>query len=196
MKSFVVAAILLLPTLSLAFVSITTPYQRVTCALDVSRRTLLTEVTTTAAIGAVAILTAGAIPQVAVAKEESIPATRENVEAAFDALRYELNGADGGVARMQRTIDAGDWEGLMEITKTYDQILRKGRVGKVKSFLSDKEKSITTLSANAITFDLIGINRNARPGQENATEANRYLDELRTDLQLVIDKEKYVLYAD
>lgn len=198
MKTLTVAAILLLPTLSIAFVTITSPYQRVTSALDVSRRTLLTDVTPTAALGAVAILAIGITnhPQVAVAKEESIPATRENVKAAFDALRYELNGADGGVARMQRSIDAGDWEGLMDITKTYDQTLRKGKVGRVKSFMSDKEKSITTLSANAITFDLIGINRNARPGQENAAEANRYLDELRTDLQLVIDKEKYVLYAD
>jgi hypothetical protein len=50
------------------------------------------------------------------------------------------------------------------------------------------------VSANAITFDLIGINRNARPGQEDAKEANRYLDELRTDLKLVIDEEKYVIY--
>jgi flagellar biosynthesis protein FliP len=145
MKTLTVAAILLLPTLSIAFVAITPPHQRVTSALDVSRRTLLTEVTPTTAIGAaVAILTAGVThPQVAMAKEESIPATRENVKAAFDALRYELNGGDGGVARMQRSIDAGDWEGLMEITKTYDQTLRKGKVGRVKSILCQTRKRVS-----------------------------------------------------
>ena len=130
------------------------------------------------------------------AKEDAPPATRENIKKAFDDLRYELNGSEGGVARMQRAIDSEDWSSLMEVTKTYDQVLRKGKVGRVKSFLSEKEKSILTLSANAITFDLIGINRNARPGQENASEANRYLDELRTDLQLIIDKERLVAYID
>lgn len=152
---------------------------------------------------AVAIASTGAalvLPQTALAKDKGesveIPATRVNVKKAFDDLRYELNGADGGVAQMQRCIDTADWEGLMDITKSYDQKLRKGRVGRVKGFLSDKEKSITTLQANAITFDLIGMNKNARPGQENPEKASRYLDELRTDLQVIIDKEKYVVLED
>ncbi|KAI2490893.1 hypothetical protein MHU86_23689 [Fragilaria crotonensis] len=187
MKPFPI--VFLLPTLSLAFVAPNFQSQPTSLQSHASRRTFVTD----AATGLSLLLFT---PQSAVAKEEAIPATRENVKKAFDDLRYELNGGDGGVARMQRAIDAGDWEGLIDITKTYDQILRKGRVGRVKSFLSDKEKSITTLSANAITFDLIGINRNARPGQENAAEANRYLDELRTDLQLVIDKERLVAYVD
>ena len=189
MKVFAVA--FLLPTLSLSFVAPTAPLRSTSVSLDASRRTFVAD----AATGMSLLLLLA--PQSACAKaEETIPATRENVKKAFDDLRYELNGKDGGVARMQRAIDAGEWEGLMDITKTYDQILRKGRIGRIKSFLSDKEKSITTLSANAVTFDLIGINRNARPGQENAAEANRYLDELRTDLQLVIDKERLVLYVD
>ena len=179
----------LLPTISLAFVVPNAPSRSTSFQSYASRRAFVAD----AAAGMSLLLFA---PQSALAKEEAIPATRENVKKAFDDLRYELNGGDGGVARMQRAIDAGDWEGLMDITKTYDQILRKGRIGRIKSFLSDKEKSITTLSANAITFDLIGINRNARPGQENAAEASRYLDELRTDLQLVIDKERLVAYAD
>jgi hypothetical protein len=137
-------------------------------------------------------------PTDAIAKEKEavVLATHENVQKAFDNLRYELNGANGGVATMQRAIDSSDWDTLLSITKTYDQTLRKGQIGKIKSFLSDKERSILTLSANAITFDLIGINRNSRPGQENAKEASRYLDELRTDLQLIIDKQKLVMYAD
>ena len=148
--------------------------------IQVSRRNILASVTLFAPLPALA--------------KETIPITRENVKKAFDDLRYELSGKDGGVARTQNKIDEGDWAGLIEITKTYDQELRKGKVGLCKSSLPKREQAVVTVSANAITFDLIGINRNARPGQEDANEANRYLDELRTDLKLVIDEEKYVMY--
>lgn len=186
----VVSLLLLLPS-SLAFVVGPAPSNhRRGVQLEASRRR---EFLVDAAIFGTTLLTA--TPALA-AKKEVIPATHANVKAAFDDLRYELNGKDGGVDRMQTMIDSNDWEGLMDITKMYDQELRKGKVGKCKSFLSDKEKSITTVKANAITFDLIGMNRNARPGQENAAEANRYLEELRTDLQQVLDEEKYVQYED
>mmetsp|Transcript_2951 Transcript_2951/g.4350 ORF Transcript_2951/g.4350 Transcript_2951/m.4350 type:complete len:176 (-) Transcript_2951:764-1291(-) len=155
---------------------------------SVSRRTFFTKTTVTSS----AILISS---KPAFAKEV-LPATRENVKTAFDSLSYELNGKDGSIALMQAKIDNNDFVGLLEITKYYDQELRKGKVGKVKQFLPKQEKSLTTLSANAVTFDLIGINKNSRPGKENASEANRYLDELRTDLQAIIDQQKFVLYVD
>jgi hypothetical protein len=165
--------------------------------LDASRRTcFLTIVLSWDLILGHATMEEAIAKETESALSSSLLATHENVQKAFDALRYELNGANGGVATMQRAVDASDWETLLSITKTYDQTLRKGQIGRIRSFLSDKERSILTLSANAITFDLIGINRNSRPGQENAAEANRYLDELRTDLQLIIDKQKLVMYAD
>jgi hypothetical protein len=189
MKSFAILA--LLPAACLAFVVPSSPTTCRTSSLEAaSRRHFLTDALL---IGAATTL----LPSPALAaKKEVIPATHENVKAAFDALRYELNGKDGGVARMQAKIDEGDFEGLMVITQNYDQELRKGKVGRAKSFLPKGEKTITTMSANAITFDLIGMNRNARPGQENAAEANRYLNELRTDLKLVIAEEKFVEYED
>lgn len=198
MKSFT-TAILLTTLLSscTAFMpasSLSSSQSRFAVQLEAStRRSFFTDT-------AAALLIAGSVtlasPQPALAEKEVIPATRENVKAAFDALRYELNGAEGGVARMQKAIDSENWEVLLDITRSYDLELRKKSIGAAKKFLPKGEKTITTMSANAITFDLIGMNRNARPGQENAKEANRYLDELRTDLKLVIAEEKFAEYED
>lgn len=129
------------------------------------------------------------------AKGESEPVTKENVEFAFAALRFELEDPDGGVAVMQRRIDEQDFEGLLEFTKTYDQVLRKVKWARAKAFLTNNaEKEVATLQGNAITFDLIGINRSSRSGQENAEQANKYLNELRTDLQKMIDMQSKVQY--
>jgi hypothetical protein len=60
--------------------------------------------------------------------------------------------------------------------------LRKTYLGKgLKPVIADGNRA--TELANAVTFDLIGINRNARPGQTNAVGANQYLQELRDDIQ-------------
>ena len=118
--------------------------------------------------------------------------TEENFKAAWDDLKYELNDPKGGVSIMQSRIDDQDFVGLMEFTKGYDLDVRKLKIGRCKAYLSSVEQAIATMSANAITFDLIGINRSARVGQENQSECNRYLKELRTDLQAVIDQERTV----
>ena len=121
----------------------------------------------------------------AVAEEETDPAV---VQAAFDAVRQQVFSDTGGVAQMQRYIDQRDFGALMEFTKTYDQVLRKGAMGKAKKLLADKQiKEQATLYSNGVTFDLIGINRSSRPGQENAEQANKYLQELREDVQKFMD---------
>lgn len=89
---------------------------------------------------------------------------------------------------MQRCIDERDFSGLLEFTKTYDQVLRKGAMGKAKKTLTDSKEVATQLS-NAVTFDLIGINRSSRPGKENAEDAAKYLQELRDDVQKFLDLE-------
>jgi hypothetical protein len=129
------------------------------------------------------------------AKKESEPLTKENVQAAFGDLIFELEDPNGGVAVMQKRIDEQDWEGLMEFTKTYDGFIRKLKWGRAKAFLTNNaEKEVATLQGNAITFDLIGINRSCRAGQENAELANKYLNELRTDLQKMIDMQGKIQY--
>lgn len=121
----------------------------------------------------------------------SSPMTEDEMVAmkqAFDAVRQELYSPKGGVAYMQSCIDQGDFQSLLEFTKSYDQILRKGTIGKAKKFLTTTaQKEIATAAANGVTFDLIGINRNSRPGKEDITEANKYLQELREDVQKFLD---------
>lgn len=137
-------------------------------------------------------IAAGAFAQPSNAKMPTEPLTEENKNAAWDDLKFELIDPKGGVSIMQSLINDKDFVGLLEFTKSYDLNVRKLKVGRCKAYLSSIEKAIATMTANAITFDLIGINRSARAGQENQSECNRYLNELRTDLQLVIDQKATV----
>ena len=129
-------------------------------------------------------------------KESSEPLlTKENVQTAFSSLQFELDDPNGGVSIMQRYIDDEDFEQLREFTKTYDQILRKQKWGRCKSlFTSSAEKEVATLQGNAVTFDLIGINRASRVGQESVTRANKYLNELRVDLQKMVEMQSTIRY--
>jgi hypothetical protein len=123
---------------------------------------------------------------VATATVPSFPAAAKgpkiSPQEAEQQILYELKNPNGGIAYMQRQIDEGNFEALMEFTKTYDQSLRKTYLGKgLKPVIADGNRA--TELANAVTFDLIGINRNTRPGQTNAVGANQYLQELRDDIQ-------------
>ena len=53
---------------------------------------------------------------------------------------------------------------------------------------------MATLQGNAVTFDLIGINRASRSGQESVERANKYLQELRVDLQNMIDMQSKIQF--
>lgn len=110
----------------------------------------------------------------------------------FDAVRYELNDSSGGLAYMQNCIDKNDFASLMEFTKQYDQILRKASMGKAKKLLPKELRSKATEISNAVTFDLIGMNRSSRPGQEDAPKAQQYLNELKIDVQKLLDMEGQV----
>ena len=131
----------------------------------------------------------GVSSPVRAAEEVAIP-TKATVQTTFDAIRYELQSPDGGVSYMQSRIDAQDWAGLMEFTKTYDQEMRKLKMGRAKKLLPSKDlKEKATGYANAVTFDLIGINRNSRQGQESVEGANKYLQELRDDVTTFLTLE-------
>ena len=108
-----------------------------------------------------------------------------SVQEAAEAVRVELQDASrGSVGRLQAALDAGDFPALMEITKTMDQSLRKQIVGQAKYYWADG--NMGTQLSNNITFDLIGINRNARPGQESADGVQKYINELRNDLEQIL----------
>ena len=132
-------------------------------------------------VGAVAGLTVSLAPLEAVAKGPPPMSVQETVEAVC----FELQDGNGSVGRLQAALDASDFAGLLEITKTMDQSLRKKVVGQAKYYWEDKNAG--TQLSNNVTFDLIGMNRNARPGQESAEGVQRYLQELRNDLQKILE---------
>jgi len=143
-------------------------------------------------ITGVNILTSRSYPAVAVDDDVELP-SKEVVTECFNSVRYELQNNKGGVSYMQERIDKEDWLGLLEFTRTYDLELRKLRMGKAKKLLQDKEiKAKATSYANAVTFDLIGINRSSRKGQENVESANKYLQELRVDMIKFLDLEETI----
>lgn len=110
------------------------------------------------------------------------------MKEAFDKVRRELS--TGGVAYLEERVKDADFNALLEFTKTYDQVLRKGVLAKAKRFLVEKQdRELATVTANAVTFDLIGINRSSRPGQESQSQAAKYVQELRDDLNKFLDLE-------
>ncbi len=138
------------------------------------------------------VLTSESTPALAAEAEAPLP-TREAVTECFDFIRFELDNPEGGVAYMQARIDQEDLEGLLEFSKTYDLEFRKRRFGAAKKLLQDKEvKAKATEYANAVTFDLIGINRSCRKGQESVASANKYLQELRDDVNKFLALEKTI----
>lgn len=138
------------------------------------------------------VLTSASTPALAAEAEEPLP-TREAVTECFDFIRFELDNSEGGVAYMQGRIDQEDLEGLLEFSKTYDLEFRKRRFKAAKKLMQDKEvKAKATEYANAVTFDLIGINRSCRKGQESAASANKYLQELRDDVSKFLALEKTI----
>jgi hypothetical protein len=156
---------------------------------DSSRRRFL-ERFTPLAFGAVAMSVS---PLPAKGADEIVLPTKEAVKTLYDDIRYELENPKGGVAYMQARVDDKDFEGLMEFTRTYDLELRKLRMGKAKKLLQSTElKEKATGYANAVTFDLIGINRNSRKGQENQEGANKYLQELRDDVAKFLSLESTI----
>ena len=136
----------------------------------------------------------GCVQPAAAKEKEAI--TPENVKAAFDAVRYELEDAAGGVQLIEGRINAEDYEAVMDLTKNYDGYFRKARVGRARKLLTDKKlKDDALMTSNAITFDLIGINRASRPGQQNKEEALKYLGELKEDIRKILALEGSVDFS-
>jgi hypothetical protein len=128
----------------------------------------------------------------AAADEMELP-SKETVTKSFDAIRYELQDTNGGISYMQTKINEQDFGALMEFTKTYDLELRKKRIGSAKKLLQTKTmQEVATQYSNAVTFDLIGINRSSRKGQESVESANKYLQELRDDVNKFLSLESNI----
>jgi hypothetical protein len=142
----------------------------------------------------VVVVGSSSSPAAAASDEIVVLPTQESVTQTFAPIKFELSDpTKGGVALMQERIDANDFVGLLEITREYDLEFRKLRMGRAKKMLQSKElKQKGTEYCNAVTFDLIGMNRNSRPGQENVEGANKYLQELREDVAKFLELESTI----
>jgi hypothetical protein len=142
---------------------------------DISRRVWLKDTLTSLALGLTTVA-----PRSALAKEPKLdPAT------AREKILFELDNAQGGIAFLQDALTRGDTKTVLEFTKSYDTVLRKAYMGAVKKTLADGDKA--TALSNAVTFDLIGINKASRPGQVSGEQAQKYLDELKADVRAFLD---------
>ena len=161
--------------------------------LATTRRNFLEQSTT---IATIAIGTS--IPLPAYAKEPPPPITQEAVTEAFNAIRYELTNPSGVVGTLTNLINDGNsYEEIMQYTKESDAYFRKAKIGKARKLLTDKEiKSGSIQLSNAVTFDLIGINRASRPGQEDKVVQLKYLDDLKKDIEQFLELEKTIVIEE
>jgi len=92
-------------------------------------------------------------------------------------------------------IDNGSFEEILQYTKESDAYFRRAKLGKARKMLTDKDlKGEAVLMSNAVTFDLIGINRASRPGKENREDQLRYLEELKKDIAKFLELEKTIVF--
>lgn len=70
-------------------------------------------------------------------------------------------------------------------------------MGKARKLLTDKDlKGDAVLMSNAVTFDLIGINRASRPGKESKEDQMRYLGELKKDIEKFLELESTIVFDE
>ena len=83
----------------------------------------------------------------------------------------------------------------MQYTKESDAYFRRAKIGKARKLLTNKDlKGDAIGMSNAVTFDLIGINRASRPGKENREDQLKYLDELRKDIEKFLELESTIVF--
>ena len=167
--------------------------------LATTRRNFLEQSTTIATIAiGTSISSSLAIPLPAYAKEPPPPITQEAVTEAFNAIRYELTNPSGVVGTLTNLINDGNsYEEVMQYTKESDAYFRKAKIGKARKLLTDKEiKSGSIQLSNSITFDLIGINRASRPGQEDKDVQLKYLEDLKKDIEQFLELEKTIVIEE
>lgn len=145
---------------------------------------------------AASLASALASPTAALAKDEA-PVTRQAVAEAFAAVRSELASPAGVYSTLSNLIESGSFEEILQYTKESDAYFRKAKIGRARKMMTDKDLKGEALQlSNAVTFDLIGINRASRPGRENKEEQLRYLEELRKDVEKFLEFEGTVEVAD
>lgn len=122
------------------------------------------------------------------------PITREVIAKSFQNVRDELE--KGGIVELGALIEKEDFNGIMEFTKEYDLDFRKAKMGKARKFITSKEdKEKAVLLCNAVTFDLIGMNKASRTGQQNIENVKKYYQEMKDDVHSFLEMEALIDYS-
>lgn len=154
---------------------------------NISRRVAMNQIGSTLAL--VGASTFGAASP-ATAKDKE-PVSKETVTKSFQAVRDELEASDGGIKTLESLIAKEDFEGVMEFTKGYDLEFRKAKMGKARKFITSKEEKEKAVAlCNAVTFDLIGMNKGSRPGQRDIEQVKKYFGEIQADINSFLELEK------
>ena len=132
--------------------------------------------------------------------EEPIYYDKAEVQKAFDDIRFELEDPAGGVATMQAAVDKEDFDALFEFTKEYDLEFRKAKMQTAKKKFKMNLASTGGIDVqqilNNVTFDLIGMNKSCRKGQQNIELTRKYLAELKVDIQKFLDLQSTILLIE
>jgi len=113
--------------------------------------------------------------------KETVEISTENVKLYFDDVRYELEDPNGGVKHIEQALDNLDWTEIKEFTKGYDLELRKKKMGFARKMMTDSKMKDEALALrNAVTFDLIAVNKAARVQDESS--CREALEILKTDV--------------
>mmetsp|Transcript_31105 Transcript_31105/g.62390 ORF Transcript_31105/g.62390 Transcript_31105/m.62390 type:complete len:247 (-) Transcript_31105:228-968(-) len=162
------------------------------------RRDFLTK---TIATTSLLLTTTASAPLPSRAKEPTEPLTRELVTSTFQSIRDELTSPTGVVPTLTSLLDGKSYAQILQYTKESDAYFRKGKLGKARKLLSQagcsKEVKDAALGlSNAVTFDLIGINRASREGRVSEEDGRRYLGELRADVEKFLELEKEIVLEE
>lgn len=87
-----------------------------------------------------------------------MPVTRELVTTTFASVKEELESQSGVVATLQKLIDDGNYEEIMQYTKESDAFFRKGKIGKARKLLTDEKlKGDSVMLSNAVSVTCSAI---------------------------------------
>lgn len=132
--------------------------------------------------------------------EEPIYYDKAEVQKAFDVIRFELEDPAGGVAILQELVDKEDFDALFEFTKEYDLEFRKAKMQTTKKKFKINLATTGGIDVqqilNNVTFDLIGMNKSCRAGQQNIELTRKYLAELKVDIQKFLDLQSTILLIE
>ncbi|KAL7558973.1 hypothetical protein ACA910_006315 [Epithemia clementina (nom. ined.)] len=106
----------------------------------------------------------------------------------MNAIQAELDFKEGTqLALLQQAVENRQFAALLELTKSMDVSLRKQVLGAAKAFVSAEtvanSPTTPTQYCNNVTFDLIGMNRYSRPGQEQVEQVEFYFQQLQKDMR-------------